>query len=116
MEEEIVPKKKTEEVKEVKQEIQEDFSDVDSKKGRVWGVISRIVWTLITIFVIFEVVMGLLNMQRINDDKEPLWCFNKTEEKTKNKTEKTCHLGLYVIVKTKEGTETKTALKPFFLK
>ena len=60
--------------------------------------------------------MGVLNMQRINEDKEPIWCFSKTEEQTNNKVEKKCNLGLYVIVKTQEGNEVKTSLKPFFLK
>ena len=37
-------------------------------------------------------------------------------EKVNNKEETTCHLGLYVIVKTNEGNKKETSLKPFFLK
>ena len=126
MEEEMIPKKK-EEAEEIKEEVQNVVSEEvkkeevneyheTKKKGKIGSIISRIIWTIITLFLIFEVVMGILNMQKINEDKEPIWCFNKTEEKTNNKVEKKCNLGLYVIVKTKEGNEVKTALKPFFLK
>ena len=55
-------------------------------------------------------------MQRLNEDKEPIWYINKKEEVTKFKSETTYNLGLYRIVKTKEGTEKRTELKPFFLK
>ena len=125
MEEEMIPKKKEdieEEHEEIKNVVQEEVKKEVNKykepkeKGKVGRIISRIIWTIVTIFLIFEVVMGILDMQRINDDKEPIWCFSKTEEKSGNKTEKRCNLGLYVIVKTKNGKEVKTVLKPFFLK
>ena len=98
---------KNEEIKDLKKE---------KRKSNVGKIISRIIWTLIFVFVIFEVVIGILNMQRLNDDKEPIWYFSSSEEKEKNKTETRYNLGLYVIVKTVEGKETQISLKPFFLK
>ena len=98
---------KNEEIKDLKKE---------KRKSNVGKIISRIIWTLIFVFVIFEVVIGILNMQRLNDDKEPIWYFSSSEEKEKNKTEIRYNLGLYVIVKTVEGKETQISLKPFFLK
>lgn len=123
MEEEFEPKRKIDEEKEeikneVKEEKIEEVSETkdSDKKGMVGRIISRIIWIIIFIVVAFEVVMGILNMQRINDDKEPIWCFSNETKKENNKTETTCNLGLYVIVKTKEGGETRTTLKPFFIK
>lgn len=129
MEEDFEPKlekKKTEEeirqdvsqevvTKEIPQEELKEYKNAN-KERKVGRIISRFIWTIIVLFVLFETVMGVLNMQRINDNKEPLWCFSKSEEKSNNKKEEKCNLGLYVIVKTVEGTETRISLKPFFLK
>ena len=103
---ELLEEQKREELKEYKKE---------KKKRSVGRIISRIIWTLIFLFVLFEVVIGLLDMQRLNDDKEPIWYFSSSEKKEKNKTETRYNLGLYVIVKSVEGKEKKISLKPFFL-
>lgn len=87
-----------------------------SRKRSIARIISRIIWIVLFLFILFEVVIGILDMNRLNDDKEPLWYFDSKTEKTKNKTETTYNLGLYVIVKTKEGNTKKIILKPFFLK
>ena len=79
-------------------------------------VILRIIYIALGLFLLFEAVIGILNMQRLNEDKEPIWYINKTAENTKFKSETTYNLGLYTIVKTKEGTEKRVTLKPFFLK
>lgn len=130
MEEEFEPIRKTEEeIKEEKANKKEEeitkekdnnvvnepkASSNDNKKAR--RIISRILWALFFLFILFEAVMGILNMQKINENKKPIWCFSTSKETTKDKTEETCHLGLYVIVKTKDGNETRTSLKPFFLR
>ena len=90
---------------------------VEKKKtgNKILRFISRILYLLIILFVIFEVVIGILNMQRLNNDKEPIWYFSSTQEETKTKKEIRYHLGLYVIVKTTEGGETRLVLRPFFL-
>ena len=97
--------------------VQENNQPVEKKKtgNKILRFISRILYLLIILFVIFEVVIGILNMQRLNNDKEPIWYFSSTQENTKTKKEIRYHLGLYVIVKTTEGGETRLVLKPFFL-
>lgn len=72
--------------------------------------------TLITILLLFEAIIGLINMQKINEDEEPVWYLNKTEDKTLEKIEIKYNLGLYKIVKTTEKGKMSTSLKPFFLK
>ena len=104
---ELLDEQKREELKEYKS---------TARKRSVGKIISRIIWTVLFLFILFETVIGILDMNRINEDKEPIWCFSKETNKEKNKEEKICNLGLYVIVKTKEGNEIKTTLKPFFLK
>ena len=111
------------EVEEVKKELVEEQKNEElkeknnsNKKRSVGRIISRIIWAIIIIVVLFETVIGILDMQRLNDDKEPIWYISTKTEKTKNGSETTYNLGLYVIVKTIEGKETKTTLKPFFLK
>jgi len=124
MDDEFVPKKveKNEEIKEeVNEQLQEEKveekeEDNYDKKRNVGSIISKVIWGLITLIVIAEIGLGVINTQKINDGKKPLWCIEYKTEKTNNKEETTCHLGLYVIVKTKEGQKTETSLKPFFLR
>ena len=94
---------------------------MEDSKGKkviktIGKIIFRIVYIALGLFIIFEAVIGVLSMQRLNEDKEPIWYINKKEEVTKFKSETRYNLGLYTIVKTKEGTEKRTELKPFFLK
>ena len=123
MEEEFVPKKKEETNEEVKKEPEvkpqkQEFEDLyeEEKKGKIGRIISRIFGKLVFLFVLFEAIIGVINMQKINDDEKPVWCFKEKTEKTGSKTETTCDLGLYVIVKTVENGKKTTVLKPFFLK
>ena len=97
---------------------QEELSEYKntSKKFSISKIIFRIVWTILLLFILFEVVIGFLDMNRLNNNQEPLWYFNSRIEKVNNKTETTYNLGLYVIVKTFDGNSTRVVLKPFFLK
>ena len=79
-------------------------------------IISRIIYAAIALFLVFEAVIGVINMDRLNRDEDPVWYFSTKEENTKFKSETTYNLGLYKIVKTKEGLERRLTLKPFFLK
>ena len=104
---EIEEEKKEEELKEYK---------ANDKKRGIGRIISRIIWTALFLFILFETVIGILDMNRLSNNQEPVWYFDSKTEKTNNKTETTYNLGLYVIVKTTEGNEKRLALKPFFLK
>ena len=87
-----------------------------ARKRSVGKIISRIIWTVVILFVLFETVIGILDMTRLNEDKEPVWYFSTKTEKTKEGTEITYDLGLYVIKKVKSSSGSKLVLKPFFLK
>ena len=86
------------------------------KKKKVGKIIYNVVVTILFLIVLFEAIIGIINMQRLNDDKKPIWYMSKTEEKTDKKEETVYNLGLYKIVKTETTKQTKIALKPFFLK
>ncbi len=79
-------------------------------------VIYNIGITIITVFILFEVIIGVINMNKISNDEEPIWYLEKTEEETLEKKETKYNLGLYRIVKTIEAGKMKTILKPFFIK
>ena len=68
----------------------------------IFRFIYNTIITLITLLVIFEAVIGLINMQKINNEEEPVWYLNKKEIKTEEKKEIKYNLGLYNIVKTEE--------------
>lgn len=74
------------------------------------------VLALIFLFVLFETVMGLLNMQRLNEDKDPLWYINSSTEAIDDKTITKYDLGLYIIHKEESSSEKKLFLTPFFIK
>ena len=93
-----------------------DDKKEDKEKTSIVAVISRIMFVLVFLFLIAETVLGVLNLQKIDDDKEPIWCIKYETKDEDGKKEKICDIGFYVIVKTKKGNETKTSLKPFFLK
>ena len=86
------------------------------KKRSVWVIVLRLVCAAVLLFVIFETVMGVLDMQRLNEDKEPLWYIDSSEEVTDEAKITRYNLGLYVIDKTEDSKETKIILKPFFIK
>ena len=91
--------------------------NVDQNKKKSAGrIIVDIIVLIIFIIIIIEAALGIINMQRINDEKKPVFYFDKKEVVTENKKEMTYNLGLYKIVKTDTAKKTTTTLKPFFLK
>lgn len=86
------------------------------KKENIRSLIYRIIFGVIFLFVLFETVIGVLDMQRLNDDKKPVWYIDEKVENKDNKEITTYNLGLYVIIKTKQEDGIKIVLKPFFLK
>ena len=112
------------EIKEqVRQEVQEEIRQEEikkqeskSRKKGVFRFIYNTIITLLILFVVFETVMGLLDMQRLNDDNEPIWYIDSKVEERDNVKETTYNLGLYVIEKTESSAEKKVVLKPFFMK
>ncbi len=86
------------------------------KKRKVGRIITNIILTLIVLFILAEAAIGIVNMQKINKGEEPVWYLNTKVKEYKNKTVTEYDLGLYKIVKTDTDKESKTTLRPFFIK
>ena len=106
--EDNIKKEKIEENKEEKKEKNK------KRRRKVRKIIVDIIIGLIFIFIIFETVIGMINMQKINNEEKPVWYISKKVETNNLKTETTYNLGLYKIVKTDTAKKTTTTLKPFF--
>ena len=100
------------------QQKQEEMREYESKRKRrsIGKIIWRVITSIIIIFLLFEIIMGVLDMQRINEDKDPVWYISSKVEEKDGTKETTYDLGLYVIVKSVNKKESRTFLKPFFLK
>ena len=85
------------------------------KKKKIGKIIFNIITSLLFIVIILEIIVGVVNMNRISNDEEPVWYLNKTTNETELKTETVYNLGLYKIVKTDTSKKTKITLKPFFI-
>ena len=121
MEEPELKKRKTEE--EIRKEVQEEIKKEnemkeikENNKRSIVAILLRIVFAIILIFFVVLTVLGVLNMNKMSEDKEPIWCWKQETKNASGKSEKICDLGLYVVTRTVEGNKTQTSLKPFFLK
>lgn len=85
------------------------------KKRKIVKIIFNILTSILFVIVVLDAVIGIINMQRINNKEEPIWYLSTKTTETELKTVTEYHLGLYKIVKTDTAKETKTTLKPFFL-
>ena len=85
------------------------------KKKKIGRIIGNIIVTLLFLVIIAEATIGIINMQRINDDKEAIWYISKKDNSNEVKKEVIYNLGLYKIVRTDTSKKTKIALKPFFV-
>ena len=85
------------------------------KKQSVLSIIFNILGIIVILILVAELIIGFLNMQKLSNGEEPIWCLDDKTEEQENKTTRTCNLGLYRIVKTDTDRETKITLQPFFL-
>lgn len=104
--EEVKVDKELEELKEVKKK---------KKKGKIWRVISNIILTIVVLVVIFEAVIGIVNMKKINDGEHPVWYISSEKKEEYNRVITSYNLGLYRIVKTDTDKDSRIVLKLFFL-
>lgn len=81
----------------------------------VFKVTIDIILFAVLLSIIASAVLGYLNMQAINDNKEPVWCMKESVVENKNEIKKTCDLGVFRIVKIEDSKETVVSLKPFFI-
>ena len=98
---------------EIKNEVVKEVN-TKKKKKKVGKIIVDIIIALLFILVVFETIIGMVNMQRINNEEKPIWYLDKKVETNNLKTETTYNLGLYKIVKTDTAKKTTITLKPFF--
>ena len=111
-----------ENIEEVNTSVNEDIQTVEvpkkrKKKKRIGRIITDLIIFLLFIVIVFEIVIGMVNMQRISDEKEPVWYLGEPKvTETDLKYEVTYNLGLYKIVKTDTSKKTTVSLKPFFFK
>ena len=103
-------KEELETQKEIRNEIKER-----RKKRKLGKILGNIIMSVLFLFIVFEAAIGIVNMQRINDEKDPVWYLSTNTTETELKTETTYNLGLYKIVKTDTSKKTTIALRPFFM-
>lgn len=92
-----------------------NINNKKKKKKNTGKIIFNIITIILFIVIVFEAVIGMINMNRISNDQDPIWYLNKKTTETELKTETQYHLGLYKIIKTDTSKNTKITLKPFFL-
>lgn len=111
-------KQEIEREEEIRQEVKDEYEKKDNAKRNARKVV-RIIWSicmvLVFLFVVFEIAMGILNMQRMNEEKDPLWYFTTDVKKEDSKKITSYNMGLYDIVKTEDLTGTRVMLRPFFI-
>ena len=85
------------------------------KKKKLGRIITDVLLFLLFIVIVFEIAIGMVNMQRISEEKEPVWYLSSKTVETELKNEVIYNLGLYKIVKTDTSKKTTVSLKPFFI-
>ena len=112
----IVNDEQKSEISQLTENVDELDKKINKKKKRkVSRIIFNILFTIVFIIIIFEAVVGIIDMKKINNNEEPIWYLNhkKTEDDTKIVND--YNIGLYRIVKTETSKETRTVLKLFFI-
>ena len=108
--EEVLEEEELEQQQEIKKEIKER-----KKKRKIGKIISNIIFTILILVVVFEAGIGIINMQRINDEKDPVWYISSKENNTDKKQEIIYNLGLYKIIRTETSKKITVTLRPFFI-
>ena len=108
--EKVLEEEELEQEKEIKEEIKER-----RKKRKTGRIIGNVIFTVLFLVLVFEAAIGIINMQRINDEKDPVWYLSTDKKETELKTETIYNLGLYKIVKTDTSKKTTVTLRPFFI-
>ena len=111
---EIKEEAKKELLEEQRKEAEEEYTK-NRRKNTIFRLITKVFSTIIFLFLLFEVIIGYLDMSSLNEDKEPVFYFSTKVEKTDDKEDTIYDLGLYRIIKTVDSSEKKIILKPFFM-
>ena len=97
-----------------------DRDELTNEKGnknvrRIGRIITSILFSILILVVIFEAAIGIINMQRINDEKEPVWYLSTEKKDNDLKNETIYNLGLYKIIRTETSKKITVTLRPFFI-
>jgi hypothetical protein len=84
--------------------------------GKFFKFIFNTIITLAVIAILLNTVIGVLDMQKLNNGEDPLWYTDVETTNDNGGTKTTYKIGLYVVEKVQDGQSTKMMLKPFFLK
>ena len=84
--------------------------------GKFFKFIFNTIITLAVIAILLNTVIGVLDMQKLNNGEDPLWYTDVETSNDDGATKTTYKIGLYVVEKVQDGQSTKMMLKPFFLK
>ena len=103
---------KLEEISEEKEEVKKEKTNTNGIVGKIFNLLM----TILLLFVIFETVIGILDMNKIKNNEKPIWYINSNIEKKDNKKTTYYNLGLYIVTKVETEEKTTISLKPFFLK
>lgn len=104
------------EVLELKEQVEELNKKISKKKKKKVGrIIGDVIFTVVFLLILFEAVIGIINMKKINNNEEPVWCISHKKIEDDKKIVNDYNLGLYRIVKTETEKETRTVLKLFFI-
>lgn len=97
------------------EKVVEEGKKKPKKKRKVGKIILNLITTVIFVAVVLDIVVGVINMQRISNEEEPIWYLSTKTTESDLKTVTEYHLGLYKIIKTDTAKKTETTLKPFFI-
>lgn len=97
------------------EEAKKEDKKAPKKKKHIGRIIGNLIFAIIAIFIIFEAVIGIINMKLINEQKDPVWYLNSSKREENDKTITEYNLGLYRIVQTDTEKDTRIVLKLFFI-
>lgn len=94
---------------------EETKKNKNRKTFSILKIIINIIFFALLLAFIASAIVGYLNMQAINENKEPVWCMSESVQENKDQIKRTCDIGVFKIVKTETSKETVVSLKPFFI-
>ena len=99
----------------IQKEKEKEEEKINKPKRKKFKIFTDIIVFIIFFIIILEAAIGFINMQKIQNEEEPVWYLSTKTIKTEKKTEKIYNLGLYKIVKTDTAKNTIIRLVPFFI-
>lgn len=97
----------------------QDFSDITIKdtidKKSISKIIFDIIFALFILFSSFSIIITIININKISNNKPGYFIHKQTTQTEKNYTITTNHYLLYKIVKINNNTSSKTYFRFWFM-